>query len=262
MTESLNIARSAGRLTVFVRAGGVDVLISGSDGPQFFSVDVDPSITSQEKTLEEAVYANTKLLGDFSRIDIIADTDRFVIAPGENNAESKIIANIAAKLWPNSEPEHINAEPCSFATTVAAIFDRSLTGFVGRTFPRASLHHRICTLTDFFASLSRPVNKIKLYAHLSGSSRLDIVVLTADALIMANSFNCSEALDAVYYIMAAVKDSGFDPLDDEVILCGDQARRAELTDTLRRYLNSVMPLLLPAPENSMPVELLYYLKDY
>ena len=52
MTESLNIARSAGRLTVLVRAGGIDALISGGDGPQFFSVDVDPAITSQENTLE------------------------------------------------------------------------------------------------------------------------------------------------------------------------------------------------------------------
>lgn len=261
MAENLHNDFTATRLTILVRAGGIDALAIGGDGQQFFAVEVDQAITAPEKTLEEAVYACPKLLGDFSRIDVIVDTDRFVIIPGAISVESNELESVAARLWPDAELENIIAEPCSYSTTVASLYDRSLTGFVGRTFPRAALHNRVCALTDFFASLSRPVNKKKLYANFSGTSRLDIIVITADDLIMANSYPCAETLDAVYYIMAAVKDSGLDPLDDEVILCGDQARRSDVTDTLRRYLNSVMPLLLPAPENEMPVELLYYLKD-
>lgn len=260
--DSANNISSADNLAIYIRRGGIDTLTGNSSRCNFASFSVDGSITQPERILEEAVYANPWLLGDFARTDVIADAPRFAVCPDIIADSEALIADTAKRLWHDCDSDSLTVEKCSLATAAIAAFDRSLRGFVSRTFPRALLHHRLTSLIDFFASLSRPVNKIKLYAHFASDSRIDLIAFSADGIMLANSFDCSESSDSLYFIMAAVKDMGFDPLDDELVICGNPARCEELTETLRRYLNSVMPLLLPALENEMPAELLFYLKDY
>lgn len=260
--DSANNISAADCLAIYIRQGGIDTVTFNQSERKFASYSVDASITQPERVLEEAVYANPWLLGDFKRTDIVADAKRFVVCPESVATDDSLIAATAKSLWHDCDTDNLSVEACSFATMTISAFDRSLSGFVSRTFPRAALHHRLTSLIDFFASLSRPVNKIKLYAHFADSQCLDLIAFAADSVIMANSFACSDSADALYFIMAAVKDMGFDPLDDELVVSGDPARCTELTETLRRYLNSVMPLLLPAPENEIPAELLFYLKNY
>lgn len=261
MNESSQNGSSPRRLALYVRHGGVDAVIISSDGCRRLTADVDPAITAPEKILEEAVYVNPGFLDDFSRTDIVADTRRFVFAPFDEECDASVTTKMVADLWPDADAYDARTESCGPSTTLTAVFDRALSGFVSRTFPSATLHSRIASLVGFFSSLSRPVNRMKLYVHLGGSSKLDIIIFSADGLIMANSFDCTEAVDALYFVMAAVKDSGFDALDDETIVCGDQDRCTALTSQLRTYLNSVMPLLLPTPENEMPTELLLFSKE-
>lgn len=261
MKESSQNGSSPRRLALYVRHGGVDAVIISGDGCRRLTADVDPAITAPEKILEEAVYINPGLLDDFSRTDIVADTRRFVFAPVGGESDDSVVARMVTDLWPDADADDARTEPCGPSATVTSIFDRPLSGFVSRTFPSATLHSRIASLVGFLSTLSRPVNRMKLYVHLGGTSKLDIIIFSADGLIMANSFDCTETVDALYFVMAAVKDSGFDALDDETIVCGDPERCEVLTAQLRTYLNSVMPLLLPAPENEMPTELLLFSKE-
>ncbi|MDE5595087.1 MAG: DUF3822 family protein [Muribaculaceae bacterium] len=260
--DSADNISSADNLAIYIRKGGIDTITGNSSRRNFASCIVDESITQPERILEEAVYANPWLLGDFARTDIIADAVRFALCPAAVADSGLLIAGTAKRLWHDCDTDSLTVEKCSLATAAITAFDRSLSGFVSRTFPRAVFHHRLTSLIDFFASLSRPVNKIKLYVHFAGDSHVDLIAFSAAGVMMANSFDCPERADSLYFIMAAVKDMGFDPLDDELVICGNHARCEQLTETLRRYLNSVMPLLLPAPENEMPAELLFYLKDY
>lgn len=258
--DGTNNTSPQSHLAIYIRQGGIDTATSGPSGREAASYTVDAAITAPERILEEAVYANPWMLGDFTHIDIIADTPRFAACPPQVADSETLAAETARLLWPDADTECLKTERCgSFASTISS-FDRSLSGFVSRTFPRAALHHRLTALTGFFASLSKPVNRIKLYAHFAGSDRLDLIALSSDKLIMANSFESAADTDALYFIMAAVKDMGFDQLDDELIVCGDSRRCSEITDTLRRYINSVMPLLLPAPENELAPELLFFYK--
>lgn len=243
---------SSSRLAVLIGSGGVDTLIC-DDGaaPVLRHIAVDPAVTAPEKVLEEAVYTTPSLLADYAATEIIADSSQFLIVP------PAVAPDALLHIWPSEDSDRIAISPCANTdAAVAAIFSQSLDGFVHRTFPRATLRHRMANLIDFYASLSRPANKIKLYARLQAPSRLDIVALSADGLALANTFDVATTLDAVYYVMAAVKVTGLDPLDDEVVVTGDDPRLPELTESLRRYLNSVMPLLLPSPQSDMPLELL------
>lgn len=256
--ESNDTSSARRRLAIYVRPGGIDALVIGDDERRLSTIEVDAAITSPAKVLEEAVYVTPWLLGDFAKIDVVASSRHFTMIPDQIAADEGAMSAVAETLWPDAGCESISVDSCGRGATLLSVFDRSLSGFVSRTFTGASLHHRLASLVNFFSSLSRPVNRVKLYACFSGENMLDIVAVTADGLLMANTFECQDAADAVYYIMASVKDCGLDALDDEIVVCGDATRSAETTETLRRYLNSVMPLLLPAEDSELPVELISF----
>lgn len=243
-------------LKILIRHNGIDTLTDGSDGRRQGSVNIDaPLAGSPAKTLEEAVYNSPSLLGDFNKITILADSDRFTIVPATVAADDETIAAVAAKLWPDSAGETVNADVCG-KVAFLTVFGKSLDGFVSRTFPAATLRLRLAALTSYFMSLSAPVNRIKMYARFMPDRRLDVVALSADGPVTANSYVCDSETDAAYYILACIKDCGFDMLDDELILCGDHTLYAPVTDLLRRYVNSVMPLLLPSHDTDIHLEFL------
>lgn len=244
------------RLLILIRPNGIATLIGSNEGWQPGVVAVDSSVGSTPaKVLEEAVYTSPVLLSEYSMVDVVADSDRFVIVPAELAADKVAVGELTQRIWHDASDEDLTIDICGSAAFVS-LLDKSLVGFVGRTFMRAAIHHRLAMLTSFFMSLSAPVNRVKLYAHFAGPSRVDIVALTAEGLLMANSFDCEAMTDAVYYIMACVKDCGFDELEDEMIVCGDQPSCAAATDVLRQYINSVMPLLLPVSDSNTAFELL------
>ena len=218
-------------------------------------ITVDSSVASTPaKALEEAVYTSPALLAEYSSVDVVADSDRFVIVPADLASDSVAVGKVVQMLWPDASDD-ITVDVCGSAAFVSLI-DKSLVGFVGRTFVRAAIHHRLAMMASFFMSLSAPVNRVKLYAHFAGPSRVDIIAVTSNGLLMANSFDCETTADALYYIIACVKDCGFDELEDEMIVCGDQSSCAMATEVLRKYINSVMPLLLPVSDSNVAFELL------
>lgn len=244
------------RLLILIRPNGIDTLIGNNEGWRAGAVAVDSSVGSTPaKVLEEAVYTSPALLSEYSMVDVVAEGDRFVIVPAELAADSVAVGEVARMMWSEVSDDDLTVDVCGKAAFVS-ILDRSLVGFVGRTFVNGAIHNRLAMLTSFFMSLSAPVNRVKLYAHFAGPSRVDVVALTSEGLLMANSFDCEATTDAVYYIMACVKDCGFDELEDEMIVCGDQPSCAAATEVLRQYINSVMPLLLPVSDSNVAFELL------
>lgn len=242
-------------LAISLRKGGVDVKRRTGGETELFSVDVDAAIQDGEKIVEEAVYATPSLLGDYAQTAIVVDAPRFTLVPEDVAADPEALDAIRRLMWPDAAKEAVTVSDAAYGVAVVASVDAALSGFVGRTFGRSTIVHRMAALCRFFASLSRPVNNIKIYANFASPKRLDIIAMTAETLLMANSFDCNAPEDAVYYIMAAVKDCGFDQLDDELLLSGDVESCRKITDTLRRYVNSVMPLLLPENIKNCPLEL-------
>lgn len=242
-------------LAISLRRGGIDVRRCCGTEAELFAVEVDASIPEGEKVIEEAVYTTPSLLGDYAQTVIVVDTPCFTLVPQEVADDREALEAIRGLMWPDAQADAVTVSPAADGMAVVASVDPALTGFVSRTFGRATVVHRVAALCRFFASLSRPVNNIKLYANFASPTRLDIVALKADTILMANSFEYTETDDAVYYIMAAVKDCGFDQLDDELLLSGDAECCRKITDTLRKYINSVMPLLLPENIKNCPLEL-------
>ena len=256
-SDNLSARRS---LAIYVRRGGIDALVYDAERHECSSVEVDPAVVSPSKVLEEAVYQTPWLLGDFSRIDVVASADRFMTVPQALEAGDQGARAVAALVWPDAGHDCLSLYGCGASAKLLSVFDRQLYGFVNRTFTGASLRHRLASLADFFSSLSRPVNRVKLYACFTGDNSLDVIAMTADTLLMANTFGCQGVDDELYFIMVSVRDCGFDALDDEVIVCGDPGRCEAAMERLRVYLNSVMPLLLPQDYTDIPLELIRFVR--
>lgn len=251
----MNNSMSASALGIRLRTDGVDVVRVAAGETETFAVETDLTVGEDVKVLEESVYATPSLLGEYAQTVIVADSPRFTIVPDEVVQDAEALAAIASMMWPDADAETLNVSPAAYGASVVSVIGQPLAGFVGRTFSKARIVHRLAALCNVFASLSKPVNNIRLYARFSSSEHLDIVAMGGEMLLMANTFDCASPEDAVYFIMAAVKDCGFDPLEDELLLSGDESACRAVTDTLRKYVNSVMPLVLPEKMKDGPLEL-------
>lgn len=201
----------------------------------------DPSIPSTAKALEEIVYANPLLLADFGQVDVVARTIRNTVLP----AEAAKAAEAAGRLlWPDEET--VISTPLPPGETLVSAIDTGAARFIARTFNNPAVTPHLSVLHRYFAHKSRlGGNSGKMYVHLRQRD-FDVVAFSASKPTVVNTYRCENNDDALYYIIAAAKLAGFDFDRDEMLLCGDAARRAALTAGLRRFAACVMPLIFPS----------------
>lgn len=208
----------------------------------------DAPADSQLKMLEEAVYLKPGLLTDFASVEIMLRSPRLTVVPdAAADTDTGALEAVAGQIWGDDfDSQLITADKAAMGCSIISLPDSGEAGFVRRTFGDARIVQPLAVITRWCATLSRPVNRVKIYAFVSDSARqLDIVAMTADKLLIANSFELAEDDDALYYILASVKASHFDVLDDELFVSAPESMQTTLTDSLRRYVNSVMPLIYP-----------------
>lgn len=241
---------------IYIRRGAVDTIVNG-DKDTFTTLKVDESFDKPQQIIEEVVYSTPSMITDYSSVDVIVGSDKFMIVPQQITADRDGLSEALINIWPDVDASLLVVDNTFAENAVVTLHDAPFLSFVSRTFHNSRIINRLAVLVDFFSSQSRPVNRVKLYANIAEDCTLDIVVLTADTLLLANTYHCTNIDDVFYFIMAAVKDSGFDTLDDELLLYGHLPHCNKLTETLRKYVNSVMPLLLTDNQKSIPLELQY-----
>ena len=195
------------------------------------------------RTLEEIIYDNPMLLSDFRRIYCVVETPALSVIPSGYTDES-----VREELFYATNPEfkgHILIEPTGArnATIVAGI-ENDLIGFLRRTFHNAVICSHLSSLARFFSAKAGKGNSMRMLANLRESS-LDILIMQGGSLMLANTFSFSDAMDAVYYILACRNRIGLDPHNDELLLAGDTATREKIITVLRTYLARVMPAIFP-----------------
>lgn len=183
--------------------------------------------------LEEAIYANSWLVNDFGRVSVIYDSPDYAVLPPD----------IAADTEPGT-----GWMRCQAGAVEALDFKipQKLSNFVMRTWPTATIEHRVAPLSRYFYSKSRIGQAGKMYVNVSDDRTLDIIVFGRNGLKMLNTFTFTDTIDAVYFIMAARELLHLDQMTDELIIAGDRTLRDQLTETLRDLLAGVMPAIFPA----------------
>ena len=201
------------------------------------------------KALEEAVYSTPELLSDFDRIDIVVDTESYTAVPDGVGCGIDIIGDVTQIGCGGSEAPAIMCDrPVSGTQIVWALPEKSFQ-FLARTFRNAPMRHAVTLLLTYWGSRDEMGNRAKVFVHLSDGSlrRLDLVSYDGGGRLVTVSSKVWEGdTDVLYYVLAGAKLSGFDPVADEVFLCGDGALRHSVTPLLSKYVRHVLPLIFPS----------------
>lgn len=214
-----------------------------------FSVPLNPTFP-QAKALEEAVYATPVLLSDFGRIDVVVRTDRFLPAPtGLDEDLRKKMLEYCRVLCPDDEAV-VRTDTTGLNYDITWAADAGMMRFLARTFRNPCVTSHIATLSRYFSRRVMLGNSGKLYVHFhqgADTRAADLIAFGTDgrpALMTTKEFRTNE--DALYYILASMKESDLDLRADEILLCGNASIRDELMPLLRRYASSVMPVIFPS----------------
>ncbi len=211
------------------------------------TIPLDPAAASHVKAVEDALYDNPLLLDDFRSVTWVSDSDKQVVVPAAIDT-----AEMREKIFRHSFPEfdgHIFEDTAASdnAITVAGI-DRALYHFLQRSYYNLRLTHILAPLARFSldpASGYQGHNRSML-AHFR-DGKIDLVAVGGDRrLLLANTFSYTDTMDAVYYIMASFRQLGFDPLADPIAFCGEADSKEKAVATLRQYIASVAPVILPS----------------
>lgn len=201
------------------------------------------------RAIEEVVYANPDLLSDFGRINILVDTTSYTLLPESVDCAAEDIAEITQIGYSGTEAPSITADSVASGVRVVWSIPEKTRQFLARTFRNAPAQHFLTILLKYLGRQGDISNRAKVFAHLTDASprRLDILAYDASGhLKMATSKEWETETDALYYILATARTTGFDAETDELLLCGDSALRHAVTPALSRYVRHVMPLIFPS----------------
>ncbi len=252
-----------------VSAAIFDPAVEGS--LQYARIPAGPGST-YVKVVEDAVYSHPELLAEYGAVDIYIDTPRFMVLPRDVAADDAAVRGIADSLYPS---ERLNAvcacaevppfhDEDGGAAYVAVFVEPALEGFLRRTFVQARIMHRIVPLTRYFEASGRFLgNAGKIHVHRRAGA-VDVIAFDGKGLAMANTFATPGGdADALYFVLAAARDMGFDADNDRMMCSGEAAVRDRLMASLKPYANFVMPVVFPtaalhlgADVASVPFELL------
>lgn len=190
--------------------------------------------------LEETVYDNPLLLGDFASVSMIIDTPRFVLLPSE-------AADTASKVVSFMLPGHdapSDTVTCPLGAmgelTLAMQIDTRLLNFLRRTFTNPALHHPLTAAGNYLAHRNRTGDPRRSYALLAPDQMLLFGFSADGTLRLANRYGITCAADAAYFIMAATADH----TPAAMLIGGDNAMRNEITPLLRTYMDPILPLTI------------------
>lgn len=212
-----------------------------------FGVPFDPTASGLVAAVSEAVYAVPLLTADFARVDILIDTQNYIVAPsglGDGGFDAARYCCIAG------EDDDIMCD--SVAAAGVAVYwscNRELANFLARTFRNPGVSCRVTPLLRYLGAKKAGGNSAKLYAHLTGgaSPGVDLISFGRDgALKLCTGKAAPDVADAAYWIMAAAREAGLDPAADSIYLCGDTSRRLALAPQLARYAANVLPFIFPS----------------
>lgn len=207
--------------------------------------EIDLETSAPLKAVEDAVYANPLLLTNFGRTDVVFRSGDFAVVP------SGLADETSGLDVGRQEMEILRDSIPSLGVDVVWSAKRASLNFFRRTFLNARLHHHLSPLLRYFSRQTDLGNSGKMYVHFNGDSpagaeEVDVTVFgTGGRLMFANTFVCRAVDDAVFYILSAAAQSGFDLAADRIFVCGRTSSRDETMTSLRRFANYVMPVIFP-----------------
>lgn len=226
LTKELIGDTSAMRLILRIEPKRLSALIVGPES-------VDPTVIAHSeeiadesvRALENAIYDNPLLLGDFAAIDIIfADSDFFLLP----RSAEPLLDELAEALLPDCCCQRtVMMEPLPGEAAVGFAPDSDRLNFLSRTFACARFHHSPAIVANRLMTLPDAGG---LYALVNSATDVCLCSLGADgSLRYLNRPQTFGAADCAYYILAAAEAN--EPI---TLITANNDLRAAITDTITK----------------------------
>ncbi len=205
----------------------------------------DPSTPGRLRAIEDIIYGNPLLLCDFKRVDCIIDSTDYLILPPDTpeNDRPVLMESVGLDADEESVIESCPAENAMFVQSL----DREIVPFLRRTFFNVSFVAKMSLLISYFGDHDANFTARRAYA-LVDDSHLSFLAFDGPRLLAANEFSYRRPTDAAYYVLASMKQLGFDPSDPEVTLSTHRTLSDDNTtiqSLLKPYVRSLRTVPFP-----------------
>lgn len=208
------------------------------EGELFFSdrqVEESLSLTANLKQ----TFREVEWLGhSYRRVNVLMAGKRFTLVPLEFFEDEQ--AEILFYHNHSKRENEIVLYNILRKNNVVVLFsiDKSARSFLTEQYPEAKFYAQASSLIEYFSAKSRLGNSRKMYAHLRQSA-VDLYCYDRTRLLLANSFECRQTPDRVYYLLYIWKQLGFEQERDELHLTGDLSDKEVLLGELRKFIRQV-----------------------
>lgn len=235
LTKDLIDNTSAMRLILRVAPERMDALILGPEGPEqtVLAHSVVPANDSA-KALEDAIYDNPLLLGDFDSTDIILTSREFFSMPP---AAAELRETMAEIMLPDYDAERTLLDDSARGAGLCYAVEADKLNFLRRTFACARFRHSLAIDAE---ALEAP----GLYALCDDDASMNLVRIDGEgAMTYLNRPQTYSPADCAYYILATVQSG------DEIFLSAPADINEQICSLIDRVNSSarVLPLTLDEP---------------
>lgn len=127
-------------------------------------------------------------------------------------------------------------------SNVVVVFavDKSTLNLIHETWPDAHITAEIATLIEHFADMSNKsiAPERRMYVHIN-KRQTHLIAFDHRKLLFANTFECRETPDRLYYTLNAWKQLGFSQERDLLFLTGEEQNTQPLAESLKTFIQSV-----------------------
>ena len=185
------------------------------------------------------------------------ENDVVLIAGNKNHPEvCGIIGHCASDCYTfNNEAELDDLLPNILKkNNVVVIFgiDKSTYTFLNEQYPEARFYSQSTPLIEYFSIKSRLGNSKKMYASVRKDA-IDIYCFERGQLLLANSFECMQTEDRIYYLLYVWKQLEFNQERDELHLTGTLSDKETLMNELKKF---ILQVFIMNPANNIDMQAL------
>ena len=217
----------------------------------FFEKETNASL-SLTANLKQIFRETEFLTLPYRRVNILMADKRFTHVPTDFFEEEQ--AGIL--FYHNHSPKEneIVLHNVLSRSNVTVIFgmDRSAYLFLKEQYPEARFYSQASPLNEYFSTKSRLGNSKKMYVSLRKNA-MDLFCYERGHLLLANSFECGQTADRIYYLLYIWKQLGFDQERDELHLTGILADKENLVTELRKF---ILQVFIMNPETNIDIQAL------
>lgn len=237
-------------LSLFIDAGSISMMLHNdgvADSLICRHIALAKYTTDDEylRVLENAVYDNSLLLGDFKRVNVCVDSRKYIFLPPGYGTDDEVRRAFDV-AFPDADGDFVVSRGYNCRTDVAFMLPRGVYRFLMRTFSNVPVRLHLEVLCSYFRGQTNvsAINKEAVYIR-DGGNVIDVCAFRQGRLLLANTFTCRSADDVIFYTLAVWNMLGFDVYSDEIQITGDRQVRAAVMPRLREYVTYVVPVMMP-----------------